>query len=125
MPASLCGTIRAGVVIHRLSPVMRQFRTRAGERLRKFSRMVAASLGSQPAIAVSVPPLWCHLNGRGRGVGNQWSSLVVAERFGADVLNESAPAMEIGGTLPLLGSNVVFGTQPSRRVTFLLPARLT
>jgi hypothetical protein len=38
--------------------------------------------------------------------------------LGTAVLNESAPAMEIGGILPLLGSDVVIGTQPSRRVTF-------
>ena len=69
-------------------------------------------------------PPWGHLNGRGRGVCNRWSLLVASNRFGAAVLNESTPAMVIGGILPLFGSDVVIGTQPSRRVMFLLPARL-
>ena len=50
--------------------------------------------------------------------------LLLPIALGAAVLNESAPAMAIGGVLPLLGSGVVIGAQRSRRVTSMSSARL-
>ena len=77
-----------------------------------------ALLVSQPAIAVSVPRPGATLMVVAEALVIGGARLLLPIAAGAAVLNECAPTLAIA-VLPLLGSDVVIGTQPSRRVTSL------
>jgi len=122
MPILLCGTITAEM-IHLFSLVMRQFRARRATGCGVSVQWSPALLPPEPYRGSGSPPRG-RPNGCGRSVGNRWHSLVAADGSRWAVLNESDPAMAIGGVFPPLDSGVLIGARRSRRMTFVPPARL-